>query len=252
MMLLSLALSMTALADEAVPSENEIFDRLITEPAPSAPTQTAAPPWWMWPMGLLGVAGAAGVVIRNRTTTDGISDDIHVLSRAGLSRTASLTMIEVTGADGQTRRMLIGVGGGGAPRLVADLSTPRTTVTAEEDWFQEPVAEEPAPQTPARLHPKPLATPQAMPMAATDSAVGQRLSITTPQEPAVDPLRTPCGSRVAQTYNSRKPSGGRDGLNLVAEVLAERGQDESETESDPGWSDPWAKNFEALLGRRSV
>jgi hypothetical protein len=143
--------------------------------------------------------------------------------------------------------MLIGVGGG-APRLVADLSaTPSASTAASVDWFEESIEEAPAP----RPAPKPLAQAASPePVSAEPPRVGQRLSVTTPEEPGPDPLRAPRG-RAARAYG-RKPPGDAESLNLVAEVLAERGQEKPAAEAGASWSDPWAKNFEALLGRRSV
>ena len=177
--------------------------------------------------------------MRSRQTA-GIPGDIHVLSRAGLSRTASLAMIEVTGADGQSRRMLIGVGGG-APRLVADLSAAPAPAPAraEVDWFEEsdsPAAESAQP-TPSQTEQKP---------ASHKAPVGQKLSVKVDDEPGTDPLRAPRKQRVSNAYDAGR--GGKDRANLVAEVLAERGSDEPDR---TGWRDPWAKNFEAMLGRRS-
>ena len=192
-------------------------------------------------MGLLAAGGVAGMMVRSRKT-QGFPGQINVLSRAVLSRNASLAMIEVADSDGETRRMLIGVGGG-APRLVADLSA--TSSSQTQFSAQELSGYVEAPREPAAARPPRRAVE---PSRAAD-AVGQRLSVSTPDEIGAGASRL--SGRVAQAYSkSSATSSGTDNLDLVAEVLAERGNDTPEREDGP--SDPWAKNFEALLERRSV
>lgn len=240
MMMLSLALTMSALAQDTMPSDAELEQRLLATTDTPTIVQAPSAPWWLWPMGLLGAAGVAGVMMRSRKTS-GIPGHISVLSRATLSRSASLAMIEVTDADGQTRRMLIGVGGG-APRLVSDLSAASAAQSQfsprERSGYTE--ASEPPAQRAARR--------AAEPGHAAD-AIGQRLSVTTPAEPGSSTSRL--SGRVAKAYASTSTGASSDNLDLVAEVLAERGKDEGAEGSDSP-SDPWAKNFEALLERRSV
>jgi len=286
-----LALTLSALAQEA-PSDVQLYERLMSEPSEQAPAQGAATPWWLWPLGLLGTLGAAGFVLKTRKA-DGIPGDIKVISRTGLSRTASLAMIEVIGSDGEPRRMLVGVGGG-APRLVADLSENivpsreatdaersagaersfRTEVTrsrteagryrtdtvwsgADADLAEENVAE-PTPAMgamPTRQQPSAPVGERAP--AAERALVGQRLSVTTPENPhpapsqKLSPVHAPSTSAM-RVYGAQKSQASAESLNLVAQVLAERGSDKPVPESDADWNDPWAENFEALLARRTV
>ncbi|MDG1481689.1 MAG: hypothetical protein P8R54_18990 [Myxococcota bacterium] len=235
----------------------------------------------MWPLGLLGTLGAAGVVLRARKT-GGVPGDIKVISRAGLSRTASLAMIEVIGSDGEPRRMLVGVGGG-APRLVADLSekahSSRSSAHAEQShaelgraeagryrtesaWSSADVdlvdenSTESAPAVMPTLR-APAAPAGEHPAAGEHPLVGQRLSVTTPEDPhpvpvqKLSPVHAPNASAV-RVYGSQKSKASAESLNIVAQVLAERGGDKPVSEPKSDWNDPWAENFEALLARRTV
>jgi hypothetical protein len=241
MMLLSLACSMAALAQDPIPSDAELEDRLLATPEAQQFVRAPGTPWWLWPMGMLGIAGVAGMAIRSRKTTR-IPGHITVLSRATLSRAASLAMIEVADSNGQTRRMLIGVGGG-APRLVSDLSANSSAPSQFSARDLSGYAESPRDAAATRL------SQRASEQNRAADAVGQRLSVATPGEPRAGGGRLT--GRVAQAYANSSAGTGADKLDLVAEVLAERGNDEV-ADIDDSPSDPWAKNFEALLERRSV
>jgi len=217
---------LTALALTAVPAgdeelDNGTYDRLFS--ASNSPASSGGKsPLWMWPLALFGMVGIAGVAYRSRGK-ESAGSDITVISRTMLAKGASVAVIEVGGAGGQSRRMLIGIGGG-APRLVAELPT-GLEGAAESNMLSPSVTFERAcaPST-ARL------------------------------EKSVDDL-TSGGSTGTDGYG---PNGlmnrnvswdddmhlsNRDGL--VAEVLANRS---SELDSNPG-KVPWARNFEALLHR---
>ena len=137
--------------------QQRFIDDAPMEMSASGLTTGASPatPWWMWPLGLLGVAGVAGLVMRQRQLGSGVPSDILVLSRTAVSRSASLAVIEVTAADNTIRRLLVGVGGG-APRIVADLSSPaaaqEAAAAALEDAWMQP-EEAPAPAKPAASAP---------------------------------------------------------------------------------------------------
>ena len=212
---LAAADSVTASAPGAASVDDQALLRRLTEPTGSGSIMASPSrsPWWMWPLGMIGAIGAAGLVYRSRRT-DGVSDEIVVLSRTGLSRTASLAMIEVVSTDGRTRRMLIGVGGG-APRLVADLSDPTPVQAALE--------------TPA--------VGGSVSWFVGAEAADDELE---PEEVAPEP--TPTLTRVPPRRNRRS-----DRESLVAEVLAERGS----SEEPRNWKDPWARNFEAMLGKHA-
>jgi hypothetical protein len=85
-------------------------------------------PWWLIPIGML----AIGVLLlmRNKVTKVAVSRQaIRIISRTQMGKEGSLAMIEVADGDQRTRRLLVGFGGG-APRLVADVSAWDVAVAA--------------------------------------------------------------------------------------------------------------------------
>lgn len=117
------------------PGERVLYDRLLgtdvgggstagegTGPALGLDVQPPAVPTWLWVVGLLGGVGL--LLLRSRTmkVLSG-PKPIEVMTRTALGKDGSLAVVEVTEADGEKRRLLVGFGGG-APRLVADLGRP--------------------------------------------------------------------------------------------------------------------------------
>lgn len=214
-------------------------ERLLrdAESTAAAPSASGMGNLWMWPLGLLGLVGVAGVAYRNRQV-DGTSSEIRVLSRAALNNRASLAVVEVMGADGVNRRMLVGVGGG-APRLVADLSTLRAagsapsavveeTPDAVSEVVEEPAAVEADP-TPARQNDAPTVEAQTEDKPARGRKHGAA-AYAQEQEDAERQKR----------LQARE--------DLLAQVLAEREADRDDSSSR---KEAWARNFEALLGQHS-
>lgn len=125
---------------EAAPATEAPADPLAALPSASgtavAPQGTALDSWldqspqesssgsrWSWVMGLLGL-GAAGVMVLMRKQLQGkltqSDQKMEILARQNLGGNAALVLMEVEAQDGETRRLLIGLGDG-APKLVSDL-----------------------------------------------------------------------------------------------------------------------------------
>ncbi|MEL6347008.1 MAG: hypothetical protein AAFV53_28095 [Myxococcota bacterium] len=223
-----------------------VEQRLLQDPVHPEPTAEPASAGvfgslWMWPLALLGLAGLGGVAYRSRMT-DGVDSGIKVLSRAALSAKNSLAVIEVLGADGQMRRMLVGIGGG-APRLVADLTAP------------------------VAVAPVVVATPgeavEASDVRASDvrasgvhePGVAKTESVAVVEEEAAAQPKVRRRKRGAAAYEQEQEDAMRQQRlvareQLLAQVLAER-ERENEREDVSSRKETWARNFEALLGQHS-
>ncbi|MDP2310777.1 MAG: hypothetical protein Q8P18_32465 [Pseudomonadota bacterium] len=116
-----LLLATLARADEAA-----TYDRLFgDEPAPAATVESAElpSPWRLVGPATLAVVGLAGAWwVKKRAPAVGGAKPLSVVWRQALGDRGTLVLIEVLDADGETRRLLIGTGGG-PPSLVADLGT---------------------------------------------------------------------------------------------------------------------------------
>jgi hypothetical protein len=233
---------------ETVISEELLAERLLSAPSVSSASPlvvgSSSRPWWMWPLGMLGAAGVAGLMFQNnRKRDDGIPCDVQVLSRTAVTRSSSLAVIEVSDAGGDIRRMLIGVGGG-APRLVADLtagssaaiqmgteplSEPVAAAAAdlEAEWMRE--GEEPAPAAEPELD------------------APRRRGVSAYRAPeAEEPVPVPVSSRRQIAAKTE----------LISEVLAEREEPAArparrrrQAREEETWEDPWARNFASFLGQ---
>jgi hypothetical protein len=149
------------------PEDEELYSRFFggeaeeAEAEPEAPVVEAARdsawPWWVWPVGIMSVGVLffmRGKAREKLLPTHGI----RIVSRSALGKEGTLAMIEVADGDHRTRRLLVGFGGG-APRLVADVSAWDVAVAA------------PAPESAAAPHhtgPDPL---QAVPVQVEQAAV---------------------------------------------------------------------------------
>jgi len=120
------------------PEDEALYGHFFGEPDAVAPAEQDAPvvqetqdmaiPWWLLPFGMLGV----GVLflMRGRAVKSLLpQQDIRVLSRTQLGKEGSLAVIEVADGDHRKRRLVVGLGGG-APRLVADVSAWDVAVAA--------------------------------------------------------------------------------------------------------------------------
>ncbi len=107
------------------PDEQELMDALLLPPEPQAevvPTpHRPQVPWWPVPAGLLGMGllwVARQKVLGGFGASKGHSMQVH--SRIQLGQGSGLAVVEIETPDGP-RRLLMGVGSGVPPRLVADL-----------------------------------------------------------------------------------------------------------------------------------
>ena len=191
-------------ASVSAPVDNQMYDRLLggsetVDAEPEAPvvTETKANvwPWWVWPVGMLTV----GVLflMRGKAREKFLpTQAIRIVSRSTLGKDGTLAMIEVADGDHRTRRLLVGFGGG-APRLVADVSAWDVAVAA------------PAPESIAAPHhtgPDPLEAVPAIAAAEAPVSFGGTLKMAAARyEDAPAPVQE------AGTHDD-----------LVAEVLAMR------------------------------
>jgi hypothetical protein len=96
------------------------YDRLFGDsPEATAPAEEPGLPLWMFPAALGFVGLWAGTRLRPPQDGDAPSA-MTVVSRTALGDRSHLIVVDVTGADGERRRLLVGTGTG-APSLVADL-----------------------------------------------------------------------------------------------------------------------------------
>ena len=139
---------LSAAQDSVVTAELAEFERLFgsaSGPSLTAVDQTVAAktsemawPWWMWPVGLF----ALGVllIVRGRINRATVPvEAIKVVSRQTLGKDGTLALVEVHDGDSRKRRLLVGLGGG-APRLVADVSAWEVAVAAPSNITNDAVA----------------------------------------------------------------------------------------------------------------
>lgn len=103
-----------------------------------AQTGEMAWPWWVWPMGLLAIGVL--LIVRGRINNTKVPvEAIQVVSRQVMGKDGTLALIEVHDGDSRKRRLLVGLGGG-APRLVADVSAWEVAVAAPSNLANDAVA----------------------------------------------------------------------------------------------------------------
>ena len=101
-------------------------------------TAAVAWPWWSWPLGLLAIGVL--LVIRGRVQNTKIPvEAIRVVSRQTMGKDGALALVEIHDGDARKRRLLVGLGGG-APRLVADVSAWEVAVAAPSNISNDAVA----------------------------------------------------------------------------------------------------------------
>ena len=95
-------------------------------------------PWWSWPLGLFAIGVL--LIIRSRVQNRQVPvEAIRVVSRQTVGKDGTLALIEVHDGDSRKRRLLVGLGGG-APRLVADVSAWEVAVAAPSNISNDVVA----------------------------------------------------------------------------------------------------------------
>jgi len=132
------------------PEEAAAFDRLFGEANQTAGELTKgeqqtvdtvselAWPWWSLPLGLLAIGIL--LIIRGRVVSQKVPvEAIHVISRQAMGKDGTLALIEIHDGDARKRRLLVGLGGG-APRLVADVSAWEVAVAAPSNISNDAVA----------------------------------------------------------------------------------------------------------------
>ena len=135
-------------ADQSSSEDKKEFDRLFgAKPATIQTAQEqavveqssgAALPWWAWPIGLF--AMGALLMVRSRMYDKELpAKAIRIVSRQHLGKEGALALIELSDGDARTRRLLVGLGGG-APRLVADVSAWEVAVAAPSNVMNDAVA----------------------------------------------------------------------------------------------------------------
>lgn len=139
----------TASASES-PEEAAAFDRLFGKLAEDAGGLTkadketvqavseAAWPWWSIPLGLLAIGVL--LILRGRVMSQKVPvEAIHVISRQPMGKDGALALVEIHDGDSRKRRLLVGLGGG-APRLVADVSAWEVAVAAPSNISNDAVS----------------------------------------------------------------------------------------------------------------
>jgi len=117
---------LVGVAMATAPEEQALFDALLDAPPAEAVASQPLPeapsvPWWPVPVGLVG-AGMLWVA-RKKVLNGfeaGAGHGMQVHSRVALGQGSGLAVVEIDTPAGP-RMLLMGVGTGSAPRLVADL-----------------------------------------------------------------------------------------------------------------------------------
>lgn len=73
----------------------------------------------LWPFGL--AAGVAGLWLVTRRKRLGRGAELTIVSRTAVSSQSALVLVDVADPDGRAHRLLVGIGSGRPPSLVADL-----------------------------------------------------------------------------------------------------------------------------------
>ena len=110
----------TTLTDTQITTQSEGFSSVL--------------PWWL-PAVLFGGFGLFALSRRpgglGQLTGAAGPAPMRVLSRTALGQNSGLALLELDAGEGETRRILVGFGGG-APNLVTDLTPAKSTTTADE------------------------------------------------------------------------------------------------------------------------
>lgn len=104
----------------ADPTYDRLFGADPTAVEAPAPEPGPAIPSWALPAGLLALGLAGAWRLKRDLNPAAAPSPLRVIARQPAGDRSSLLLVEVPGADGQARRLLVGTGSG-APTLVADL-----------------------------------------------------------------------------------------------------------------------------------
>lgn len=200
--------------------------------APSLPFQS---PVWVWAVIVgLGLAWVAGKVWERRRVVVAPAS-LRVISTTALGQGGGISVVEVKDADGALRRLLVGHGGG-APRLIVELDGLRDFGAAESTVAAVGAAVARAAE-PARAS-EPADRSQGPASVAGD-----------PPSRSGEAARTGGAARTAAPRASAvgpRPLAPRS--DLIAEVLAERGEDEQDALDEASDRPSGAYTFRGLLG----
>lgn len=175
----------------------------------------------MWPLGL-GIVAAGGFLVARKKgiavpgLTKGFTAPkvpMKVISRNTLGGNAAILLVDVEGADGVTRRLLLGTGGNATPTLVTDLGaagdarTPNTIAEAIPESFSMTMKQEMA-ATPHVQTPRPVATPapvrvEEAPAMRTESAAKTPYDEMEYNPEGVEPGSDPLNTRLRRVHRHR-------------------------------------------------
>lgn len=167
----------------------------------------AALPWWSIPVGLLAIG--AILIIRGRALkADLPMEAIHVVSRQHMGKDGTLALIEVNDGDQRKRRLLVGLGGG-APRLVADVSAWEVAVAAPSNIANDAVA---------------VVGPDPVDSATTSSGVEERRASlhVAPATFETQLSQAAACYGAAESDQESNSNSGRSKAELIEDVLAQR------------------------------
>ena len=177
----------------------------------------AAWPWWSIPLGLLALG--ALLVVRGRALNKDVPmEAINVVSRQPMGKDGSLALIEVHDGDSRPRRLLVGLGGG-APRLVADVSAWEVAVAAPANLANDAIAVVgPDPLSDSSVNPDQRRVQLHVAPASFEAQLGQ------------------AAARYGSNGGTESPaeSGGRSKAELIEDVLAQRDIVRLETVGETG------------------
>lgn len=176
--------------------------------------KAAAWPWWSWPLGLFAIGVL--LIIRGRVTKGAAQKQaMTIVARQDMGKEGTLALIELADGDRRTRRLLVGLGGG-APRLVADVSAWEVAVAAPSNIANDAVA---------MVGPDPDEAVEPVSEPSTSKIALVRKSFSTHMSQANGRYETD------ETLSTPQEDSGPSRHDLIAEVLAAREQVRNESVS---------------------
>jgi flagellar biogenesis protein FliO len=198
------------------PQYRRLFGEGAAEVPPPPPSAAPQVPYWLPPV-LLAAGGLAWWLRRRQAKGGALKDPIRLVGRSQVSPQAQLLLVDVDDGMGGLRRLVVGLGPG-VPRLVSDLG---------------PLGlEEEAPRY-SMEHPRHRAPPEAPPVEEPRSRSAAPSRAEVQEEEAWDEAFKEAMSESSEGIGApraapsprlrRLPPGLEERDDLIAEVLAERG-----------------------------